>query len=75
MTQHCLRTLLEKHHISQRELAAGIGKSTAHVSRLVSGETGASQETIEAVLAYLSNRLGKRMTYERVFGLPREISA
>lgn len=69
-----LRTLLDKHGITQRELALAIGKSDAAVSRLVSGETAASQETIDAVLAYLTSRLGKRMTYERVFGL-REISA
>lgn len=62
-----LKTLLDKHGITQHELAVALGKSDAAVSRLVSGETSATQETIEAVLAYLSNRLGKRMTYERVF--------
>ena len=72
MTQ--LKALLDKHHITQREMARGIGKSTASVSRLVSGETSATKGTIDAVLAYLSRRTGKRMTYDRVFG-SLEVSA
>lgn len=69
-----LRTLLDKHGITQRELATAIGKSDAAVSRLLSGETTASQETIDAVLAFLSKRLGRRVTYERAFG-SAEVSA
>lgn len=63
-----LKALLDKHEISQTELADGIGKSRAFVSRLVGGDTGASQETIDATLAFLSKRLGRRVTYEQVFG-------
>jgi transcriptional regulator with XRE-family HTH domain len=63
-----LKALLDKHRISQRELAHGIGKSDAAISRLVSGATGASQETINDVLVFLSKRLHRRVTYEQVFG-------
>ena len=68
MQQHGLKALLEKNHITQRELARGIGKSPAVVSRMLSGELGMSKETIDEILAFLRERLGRRVTYERVFG-------
>lgn len=69
-----LKTLLERNGISQRELARGLRKSDAAVSRLLSGDTAATQDTIEAVLAFLSKRLRRRLTYEQVFG-PVAVSA
>lgn len=69
-----LKALLDKHGISQRELAHAIGKSDAAVSRLLNGSTMASQDTINDVLAFLSKRLRRRVTYEQVFG-PVEVSA
>jgi predicted transcriptional regulator len=68
-----LRRLLEHHGVTQVELARGIGKSEAYVSRLVHGDLGASQDTINTVLSFLSKRLRRRVTYEQVFGV--EVSA
>jgi transcriptional regulator with XRE-family HTH domain len=65
-----LRDLLQEAGLSQRELAAGIGKSDALVSRLVSGEATPSKETIDKTLYFLSGRLGRPVTYEELFGAP-----
>jgi transcriptional regulator with XRE-family HTH domain len=62
-----LKTLIEELGLSQAELARGIGRSEAFVSRLLSGETGASQGTIAGLLAFLSERTGRRVTYEQLF--------
>lgn len=67
-----LKQMLDRAGISQRDLAKGIGRSDAYVSMLISGDVGASQETIDAVLSYLSARLHKRVTYEMAFGSPAE---
>lgn len=67
-----LETLLVEQGIEQRELAKGINRSDALISRIVRGECGASQDTINAVLAFLSGRLGRTVTYEETFGAPAE---
>jgi len=64
-----LKSLLESNSISQAEVARGIGRSEAFVSRLLSGETGASQETIAALLSYMSHRLGRQVAYEDLFSV------
>ncbi len=63
-----LERLLATNEISQTELASGIDKSRAFVSRLLSGDVHPSKETIDATLAFLTKRLRKRVTYEMVFG-------
>jgi transcriptional regulator with XRE-family HTH domain len=65
-----LGELLEANGVQQVEVAKGIGRTKAFVSRLLSGETGASQGTIAALLAFLSRRLGRPVTYEELFGGP-----
>lgn len=65
-----LKRLIEKHGITQQELAAGIGRSEGYVSRLVSENAGASQGTIDALLVFLTGRLRRKVTYEMVFGAP-----
>lgn len=70
LNRHKLKGLLEVNNIQQVELAQGIGKSKAFVSKLLSDDTGASQDTIDAILAFLSKRLRRKVTYEMVFGAP-----
>jgi predicted transcriptional regulator len=65
-----LKQLLEDGEITQAELADGIGKSEAMVSRLVAGEAAPSKETIDSILTFLTKRLGRRVTYEKAFGSP-----
>lgn len=62
-----LRDVLAAHDISQKELALGIGKSDAVVSRMLSGEVGIERKTINAILGFLSARLKRRVTYEQAF--------
>lgn len=63
-----LRHLLREGGITQAEVARGIRRTDGYVSLLVNGETGASQATIKALLAFLSRRLGRAVTYEELFG-------
>lgn len=65
-----LGELLLKHDIQQVDLATGIERSEALISRIVSGEAGASQATINEILAFLSKKLRRRVTYEECFGSP-----
>lgn len=62
--------LLRRHEITQADLARGIQRSEPFVSRLVRGGTGASQLTIQRVLAFLSVRLQRSVTFEEAFGGP-----
>lgn len=66
-----LAGFLESNGIAQTELAKGIGRSDALVSRVARGEAGASQDTIDAVLSWLTSRLGRTVTYEETFGAPQ----
>lgn len=63
-----LGSLLDSEGLTQREVAAGVGVDESFISRLVRGETGASQSTINAALRFLSVRLGRQVTYEEAFG-------
>ena len=67
-----LDALLTASQVSQRELARGTARSEALVSRIVNGGSGASQATITAILAFLTARLGRPVTYEELFGSPVE---
>lgn len=65
-----LKIFLAHNFISQADLARGIEKTTAFVSQLVKGDVGASQDTIESILVFLTSRLGRPVTYEEIFGPP-----
>ena len=65
-----LRAALEAAGISQTEFANGIGVSQGFVSRLLSGETGASQATVARILPFLAARLGRPVSYEELWPAP-----
>lgn len=65
-----LRTFLEAHGISQADLARGVDRGESFISRLVSGETTASQETINRLISFLTLKLGRTVTYEELFLVP-----
>jgi len=62
-----LRNLLGKHGISQAELAKGLGMGRSTISLKLSGSRRWRQEEINRVLDFLQRRLGRRLTYEKVF--------
>lgn len=62
-----LKALLDKHGISQREVASAVGRSDAWMSRVAAGLLDPSLEDIDAILAFLSKRTGRRVTFEQVF--------
>ena len=62
-----LKRLIDANGIKQAELADGIDRSAGFVSRLLRGKTRASQDTVDAILEFLSKRLRKNVTYEMVF--------
>jgi len=63
-----LKRLLQSAKIAQGEFAKAIGRSDSFVSQLLAGGAGASKETIDATLAFLTARLGRPVTYEETFG-------
>jgi predicted transcriptional regulator len=66
-----LEALLRREGITQVELARGTGRSEALISRVIRGAADPSKDTIDAILTFLNARLGRRVTYERVFGEER----
>lgn len=58
---------MQEHGITQNELAEGIGRTQAYISRLANGEADPSKDTIDGILSFLSRRLRRRVTYEMVF--------
>jgi transcriptional regulator with XRE-family HTH domain len=65
-----LKALIVEAGDSQADFARGIGRTESFVSKLIRGEVGVSRETIDVILAYLSKRLGRTVTYEECFGSP-----
>lgn len=63
-----LRRFLVKYEIGQNTLARGINKTSGYLSQLANDDTGASQDTVDAILAWLSETLSRTITYEEVFG-------
>lgn len=63
-----LRRFLVKNEVGQNTLARGIYKSSGYLSQLANDAAGASQDTVDAILAYLSDSLSRKVTYEEVFG-------
>lgn len=61
-----LRDLLHAESITQAELAEGIGKTEAHVSKLVLGHSDPSQQTMLDILDWLCARLGRKVTFEEL---------
>lgn len=62
-----LKRFLAANGISQADVARGIQRTTAYISFLANGDTGASQETISLLLAFLSRELGRQVAYEELF--------
>lgn len=62
--------LLQQAGLTQAELGQSLGVTQSAVSRKLSGERAWSQRDVGAVLVLLSRRLGRKVTYEMVFGSP-----
>jgi DNA-binding XRE family transcriptional regulator len=62
---------LARHELSQADLARGIKKTTAFVALLVNEESSPSHATAFDVLAYLSRRVQRPVSFEEIFGAPR----
>jgi len=65
-----LKEFLAANSLTQADLARGTGLTTGYVSLLANKEAGASQDTINTLLAFLTKRLGRSVTYEECFGSP-----
>ncbi len=63
-----LREFLSANEIAQAEIVRATGKDAANVNRLVNDpDANPTRETIETLLAFLSKRLGRPVTYEEAF--------
>jgi predicted transcriptional regulator len=62
------QAFLDRNHITQSELGAAIGYEQAAISRKLSGSRNWRLFEIRKVLAYLSERLGRLVSFDEVFG-------
>ena len=63
-----LRTFLDANEIKQVEIVKAMGWDAANVNRLANDpQANPTRETIDRLLAYLSTRLGRSVTYEEAF--------
>ncbi len=67
-----LGQFLHDNGITQAQLAIGIEKTDSFVSLLVSGKSHPSQETVNALLAFLCAELKRPVKYEELFTVPSE---
>jgi len=67
-----IKTLLSETGASQRDFARSIGFSDSSVSRIVNGLMTPSKPAIDAILAFLSERLSRTVTYEEAFGATKK---
>lgn len=65
-----LASLIGQIDASRDEVGAVIGTTGSAVSHKLSGRRPWKRAEIDAVLALLSARLGRRVTYEEAFGSP-----
>lgn len=61
---------LETHGIQQTEVAAALGMHKTQINRLTKDDANPTRQTIDAILRYLGERLGREVTYAEVFGTP-----
>ena len=59
---------LKANDITQTEIAEDLGLDSSSVSRKVGGERQWKLNEIQAVIIFLSRRLGRPVTYEELFG-------
>ncbi len=63
-----LRTFLDANEIKQAEIVTALDADKAQVSRLANDpDANPTRETIDRLLTYLSQRLGRPVTYEEAF--------
>ncbi len=62
-----LQTFIRDHEITSTELADGIGLKRSTVSNKLLGIRPWFQEEVDQVLAFLSRRLDRPVTYEEAF--------
>jgi transcriptional regulator with XRE-family HTH domain len=63
-----LRTFLDGHEIMQAEIVRDLGMDAGSLSKLANNpEANPTRETIDRILAYLSRRLNRPVTYEEAF--------
>lgn len=65
-----LERLLDSAGLNQTEVAERLGLDSSTVSRKVSGARPWKGDEIRELLAFASERLGRRVTYEEAFGDP-----
>lgn len=68
-----LPSLLDQHGITPREVASGTGVALSGIYDILAGKRRPTTATVDLILAYLSERLGRRVTYEEAFGAPASL--
>jgi transcriptional regulator with XRE-family HTH domain len=64
-----LRAFLDRHELSQKELAEAVSLSEATVSRIINGENDPRKENIDALLRFCRT-IEPTISYDELFGSP-----
>ena len=69
-----MEAILQKHGLTQRDVASGAGVTLSSVSDIVNGKRCPRTDTVNRLLAYL-RRFEPALTYEQVWGVAtREVA-
>jgi len=63
-----LSIFIKNNALRQSEIADALRIDPAQVNRLTKPGANPTRQTIDAILAYLSERLGRPVSYEEAFG-------
>ena len=63
-----LGEMIRRANLTQEEVGRALGVSQSAACRKLAGQRSMTQRDVTALLALLSKRLRRRVTYEQVFG-------
>jgi predicted transcriptional regulator len=69
-----IEAFITKHSLRQVDLAVAMGVTESAVSHMLAGRFDPRKERIDRLLVALGERLGRKVTYEEVFG-PLDVPA
>jgi predicted XRE-type DNA-binding protein len=62
-----LSKFLQTNEIKQADVATALEMDRAQMNRLLNPDANPTRQTVDSILLYLSDRLGRSVTYEEAF--------
>ena len=70
-----LDAFLDENRVTRAEIAGHLGLDPSGISRKVLGGRPWKLHEIQSLLAFLTERLGRKVTYDELFGEPDPVAA